>query len=321
VYLAAGHTTDTRKQLKQTERILQLQVDVSGQRLDRYLTDALPGLSRSQIQRLIREGQVILNGQAAKPNTLVESGMLAVVRVPASPDDEVLPQEMALDVIYEDDDLVAISKPAGMVVHPAHGHREGTLVNALLARYPKLAVGDAGRPGIVHRLDRDTSGLIVVAKTDKALQHLREQFKQRKVKKTYLALVHGRPPSADGIVEAPVGRNPRQRKRMAVLAGGRAARTSFHLMEDLNEYSLLTVSPETGRTHQIRVHLAWVGMPVVGDRVYGRQRNHLGLRRQFLHAWRLSFQRPGGKGRLDLESPLPPDLRQVLRDIGGQHPG
>ena len=321
MYLAAGHTTDTRKQLKQTERILQLQVDVSGQRLDRYLTDALPGLSRSQIQRLIREGQVILNGQAAKPNTLVESGMLAVVRVPASPDDEVLPQDMALDVIYEDDDLVAISKPAGMVVHPAHGHREGTLVNALLARYPTLAVGDAGRQGIVHRLDRDTSGLIVVAKTDKALQHLREQFKQRKVKKTYLALVHGRPPSADGIVEAPVGRNPRQRKRMAVLAGGRAARTAFHLMEDLNEYSLLTVSPETGRTHQIRVHLAWVGMPVVGDRVYGRRRNHLGLRRQFLHAWRLSFERPGGKGRLDLESPLPPDLRQVLRDIGGQHPG
>lgn len=284
--------SDTRRQLKQTERTLQLQVDVSGQRLDRYLADALPGLSRSQIQRLIREGQVILNGQAAKPSTLVESGMRAVVRVPASPDDEVLPQDMALDVIHEDDDLVAISKPAGMVVHPAHGHREGTLVNALLARYPTLAVGDAGRPGIVHRLDRDTSGLIVVAKTDKALQHLREQFKQRKVKKTYLALVHGQPPSADGIVEAPVGRNPRQRKRMAVLASGRAARTTFHLMEDLNEYSLLTVSPETGRTHQIRVHLAWVGVPVVGDRVYGRRCNRLGLQRQFLHAWRLSFQRP-----------------------------
>ena len=313
--------TDTRRQLKQTERTLQLQVDVSGQRLDRYLADALPGLSRSQIQRLIREGQVILNGQAAKPSTMVESGMLAVVRVPASPDDEALPQDMDLDVIYEDDDLVAISKPAGMVVHPAHAHREGTLVNALLARYPTLAVGDAGRPGIVHRLDRDTSGLIVVAKTDNALQHLREQFKQRKVKKTYLALVHGRPPSADGIVEAPVGRNPRQRKRMAVLAGGRAARTAFHLMEDLNDYSLLTVSPETGRTHQIRVHLAWVGVPVVGDRVYGRRRNHLGLQRQFLHAWRLSFQRPGGKGRLDLVSPLPPDLRQVLRDLGSQHPG
>ena len=293
---------------------------MSGQRLDRYLTDALPGLSRSQIQRLIREGQVILNGQAAKPSTLVESGMLAVVRVPGSPD-EVLPQDMALDVIHEDDDLVAISKPAGMVVHPAHGHREGTLVNALLARYPTLAVGDAGRPGIVHRLDRDTSGLIVVAKTNTALQHLREQFKQRKVKKTYLALVHGRSPSAEGVVEAPIGRDPRQRKRMAVLAGGRAARTAFRLMEDLSEYSLLTVSPETGRTHQIRVHLAWVGVPVVGDRVYGRRRNRLELRRQFLHAWRLSFQRPGGEERLDLESPLPPDLLRVLRDLGSQYPG
>jgi 23S rRNA pseudouridine1911/1915/1917 synthase len=218
-------------------------------------------------------------------------------------------------VIFEDDDLLVVNKPAGMVVHPAYGHREGTLVNALLARYPDLAVGDEGRPGIVHRLDRDTSGLIVVAKTEAALEHLRGQFKSRRVKKTYLALVHGCPPTPEGIIEAPIGRDPRQRRRMAVIAGGRPARTSFRRLETLGEYSLLAVSLETGRTHQVRVHLAWLGVPVVGDGVYSRRRNRLGLPRHFLHAWRLAFERPGGQGVIELEAPLPPDLEQVLRAL------
>jgi 23S rRNA pseudouridine1911/1915/1917 synthase len=187
----------------------------------------------------------------------------------------------------------------------------------LLARYPDLAVGDEGRPGIVHRLDRDTSGLMVVAKTEAALEHLHRQFKGREVKKTYLALVHGRPPAPEGIIEAPVGRDPRQRKQMAVVADGREARTRYRLLEDLGDYSLLAVSPETGRTHQIRVHLAWLGAPVVGDRVYGRGRaeKRLGLGRQFLHAWRLSFERPGGEGVVALEAPLPGELCEPLRAL------
>jgi 23S rRNA pseudouridine1911/1915/1917 synthase len=229
--------------------------------------------------------------------------------------------------VYEDEALLVVNKPAGMVVHPGHGHSQGTLVNALLARYPHLASGDEGRAGIVHRLDRDTSGLIVVGKTEAALKHLRQQFKLRNVEKTYLALVHGRPPAPEGIIEAPVGRDPRQRQRMAVVgeaARGRLARTRYRLREDLGEYSLLAASPETGRTHQIRVHLAWLGVPVAGDRVYGpernvrRVRNDLGLERQFLHAWRLSFERPGSQEMLALEAPLPADLQRVINALHGE---
>jgi len=247
--------------------------------------------------------------------------MRVVVRIPAAPSEEVLPESIPLDIVYEDDDLLVVNKPAGMVVHPGHGHARGTLVNALLDRYPDLAVGDSERPGIAHRLDRDTSGLIVVAKTDEALEHLRQQFKSRWVQKTYLALIHGQPPAPEGIIEAPVGRDPRQRQRMAVIPGGRPARTRYQVLEDLGDYSLLAVFPETGRTHQIRVHLAWLGVPVVSDSVYGRKRGghragrRLGLERQFLHAWRLSFERPGRKGRLTLEAPLPPDLQQVLTSL------
>jgi 23S rRNA pseudouridine1911/1915/1917 synthase len=306
------------------ERIIHLQVGEAGERLDRYLARTLPDVSRSQVQRLIRQGLVALDGETAKPSTPVEPGMRVVVRIPPAPPDEIHPQTIPIDVVYEDDDLLVVNKPAGMVVHPAYGHWEGTLVNALLARYPDLAVGDAGRPGIVHRLDRDTSGLIVVAKTEVALEHLRQQFKSRSVKKTYLVLVHGQPPAPEGIIEAPVGRDSRRRQRMAVVPGGRAARTHYRLLEGLGDYSLLAVSPETGRTHQIRVHLAWLGVPVAGDPVYSRGREareakkRLGLGRQFLHAWRLSFERPDGKGVMELEAPLPADLARVLRVLRGQ---
>jgi 23S rRNA pseudouridine1911/1915/1917 synthase len=282
----------------------------------------LPDLSRAQVQRLIRQGRVALDGQIVKPSAPVVPGMRVVVRIPPSPLDELSPQSIPLQVVYEDEDLLVLDKPAGMVVHPAHGHHQGTLVNALLARYPDLAVGDAGRPGIVHRLDRDTSGLMVVAKTEPALEHLRRQFKSRSVKKTYMALVCGRPPSAKGIIEAPVGRDLRRRQRMAVIPGGRPARTGYELLETYPGYSLLAVSPETGRTHQIRVHLSWLGVPVVGDRAYGKERGtrrgkrELGLERQFLHAWRLSFDRPGGKGPVTLEAQLPHDLEQVLLVLG-----
>jgi 23S rRNA pseudouridine1911/1915/1917 synthase len=300
------------------DRVVHLQVDEAGQRLDRYLAHALPALSRSQVQRLIRQGQVVLDGEKAKPSTLLQPGMRVAVRIPTQPSEEVLPQPIPLEVIYEDTDLLVVNKPAGMVVHPSPGHRLGTLANALLARYPDLAVGEAGRPGIVHRLDRDTSGLILVAKTETALKHVRKQFKNRMIHKVYLALVHDRPPTTEGIIEAPLGRDPRQRQRMAVVAGGRAARTHYRLLENLGEYSLLQVHPETGRTHQIRVHLSWMGMPVAGDPVYGpqrlvrRARQDLGLERQFLHAWRLSFERPAGQGMLELEAALPIDLQRAV---------
>ncbi len=310
--------------MEDKERVVHLQVDVAGERLDRYLARLLPGLSRSQVQRLIREAKVILNGEATKSSTLVEPGMRVVVHIPPAPSEEVVPQCIPLDVIYEDDALLVVNKPAGMMVHPAPGRYQGTLVNALLARYPDLAVGDTGRPGIVHRLDRDTSGLMVVAKTEEALRHLRRQFESRQVEKTYLALVHGQPPAPEGIIEAPLGRDPRQRQRMAVMSGGRVARTRYRVLEALGDYSLLEVHPETGRTHQIRVHLAWLGMPVAGDRVYGRERSarrvekDLSLERQFLHARRLSFEHPGRKIKVDVEAPLPPDLEQVIRTLQKQ---
>jgi 23S rRNA pseudouridine1911/1915/1917 synthase len=304
--------------MRESEQVVHLQVDAVGERLDRYLARVLPDLSRSQVQRLIRDGLVTLDDEIPKVGTPVGPGMQVVVHIPPPPADKILPQPIPLDIVYEDDDLLVVNKPAGMVVHPGHGHSQGTLVNALLARYPILAVGESGRRGIVHRLDRDTSGLIAVAKTEDALEHLRRQFKSRQVKKTYLALVHGQPPAPEGIIEAPVGRDPRQRQRMAVIAEGRPARTRYELWEDLGDYSLLSVSPETGRTHQIRVHLAWLGMPVAGDPVYGhgrgarRAKSDVGLERQFLHAWRLSFERPDGKGLISLEAPLPADLQQAI---------
>ena len=302
------------------DRVVHLKVDITGERLDRYLARALPDVSRSQAQRLIRNGLVALDGETPKPGTSVSPGMSVTVHIPPV-SGEILAQPIPLDIVYEDDDLLVVNKPAGMVVHPGHGHPQGTLVNALLSRYPHLDVGESGRSGIVHRLDRDTSGLIVVAKTESALEHLRRQFKNRSVQKTYLALVHKKPPAPEGIIEAPVGRDPRQRQRMAVIADGRPARTCYELLEKLGDYSLLAVSPETGRTHQIRVHLAWLGMPVVGDPVYGqlsgnrRAKTDLGLERQFLHAWRLSFQRPKGNGDVALEAPLPADLQQAIDSL------
>jgi 23S rRNA pseudouridine1911/1915/1917 synthase len=223
---------------------------------------------------------------------------------------------MPLEVVFEDDDLLVINKPAGMVVHPAQGHDHGTLVNALLARYPDLAALTlADRPGIVHRLDRDTSGLIIVARNPLALRRLQQQFKARTVEKIYLALVFGRPEAAEGIIDMPLGRDPRFRQKMAPRADGKPARTHYRVIEDFGQYSLLEVGLETGRTHQIRVHLAWLKCPVVGDTVYGRKKNALGLKRQFLHAWRLRFEHPRTGDLLQLTAPLAPDLQAVLEQL------
>ncbi|NJN94086.1 MAG: RluA family pseudouridine synthase [Anaerolineales bacterium] len=300
---------------------LQLQVDQSAARLDQWLAQALPQLSRSQLQKLIRQGQILVAGQSVRPSSAVQTGEVVTVYLPAVEPDAPQPETTPLAVVYEDDDLVVINKPAGMVVHPAHGHASGTLVNALLSRYPDLAalsLSDAeatDRPGIVHRLDRDTSGLIMVARTPQALRHLQQQFKARTVEKTYLALVFGRPEAPEGIIEVPLGRDSRFRQKMAPRADGKPSRTHYRVLEDFEPYSLLEVGLETGRTHQIRVHLAWLKCPVVGDTVYGRKKNVLGLKRQFLHAWRLRFQHPRTGETIELEAPLDAHLQAVLGQL------
>ncbi len=310
------------------ERILQIQVDRPASRLDQFLADAIPDLSRSQIQKLIRQGKVLLTSATAgdsfpapRPSTGVQPGDVVTLYIPIAGPDKLAPESVPLDILFEDETLVVINKPAGLVVHPAQGHSRGTLVNALLARYPDLAAmsqaeaDSADRPGIVHRLDRDTSGLIVVARTPAALHHLRRQFKARTVEKTYLALVFGCPDVPQGIIDVPLGRDPRHRQKFAPRPDGKPARTHYRLQTDFGQYSLLEIGLETGRTHQIRVHLAWLGCPVVGDTIYGRKKNPLGLRRQFLHAWRLKFEHPGTGHPLQLEAPLDEELEAVLKSL------
>lgn len=296
---------------------IEFTADSSGERLDKVLAARLDQFSRVQIQALIRDGQVTVGGRPAKPSHRVECGDLIRVQVPAlEVEDAPVPEAIPLDVLFENDDLAVIDKPAGMVVHPAYGHRSGTLVNAVLARWPSIAAwGEPERAGIVHRLDKETSGVIVVAKTPAALETLRAQFKERAVEKRYLALVEGTPDTPDGIIDAPIGRDPHQRKRMAVARDGREAVTEFHVIEQYDEFSLIEVFPKTGRTHQIRVHLAFIGHPVVGDTVYGRRHQRIKMKRHFLHAAALSFPLPGSSEIVTVEAPLPVPLQDILNKL------
>jgi len=302
------------------ERRLEFQVGEEKERLDRFLAAQASELSRSAMQRLISAGQVTVNGEPSKASQKVRAGDQVVVLLPAAETPQPLAEAIPLKIVYEDAALLVVDKPAGMVVHPAPGHSGGTLVNALLAYCPELAVAGDDRPGLVHRLDRDTSGLILVAKNEKTRRTLQRQFKDRQVRKAYLALVDGHLQPAWGRIEAPIGRDPHHRQRMAVLAGGREAITEYHVLEQFakrlgpaaGDYSLLEVEPATGRTHQIRVHLASIGYPIVGDAVYGRRRSRLAVSRQFLHARRLGFKHPSTGQRLELESPLPEDLAAIL---------
>jgi 23S rRNA pseudouridine1911/1915/1917 synthase len=287
----------------------------AGQRIDRVAAARMPDLSRSRVQRLIEDGLVTLNGQPVRASTSVRTGDRLEVVVPPPEPTELIPQEIPLPVVYEDADVVVVDKPAGLVVHPAPGHAQGTMVNALLARYPDLAIGGSLRPGIVHRLDRFTSGLIVVARHDVAFQHLAAQTKARTMLKAYLVLVDGHMPEREGRIDAPIGRHPRERKRMAVVSKGRPARTRYRVMEELGPYTLVEAQLETGRTHQIRVHLAYSGHPVLGDPQYGRQAGVLGLTRQFLHAYQLGFRLPSSDEFRLFEAPLPEDLATVLEKL------
>jgi 23S rRNA pseudouridine1911/1915/1917 synthase len=286
-------------------------------RADRFAAD-LTGLSRTFVQRLMSEGRVTADGRPVKANSIVEPGTALRVEVPPAADPEpVGDPSITVPVVYEDDDLLIVDKPAGLVVHPAPGHAAGTLVNALLGRPGASFGGISGvrRPGIVHRLDRDTSGLLIVARSDAAQASLMAQLKARRIKKTYLALVQGSVAAAVGRIEAPIGRDPGHRTRMAVVAGGRAATTGYRVRERFDGWTFLELDLITGRTHQIRVHLAAIGHPVAGDPLYGTatsRRGPGGLDRLFLQAWRLELTSPSSGRLLRAEAPLPDELARVL---------
>jgi len=305
----------------------------AGERLDRYVTglDISQGESveirftRSRVQRLINEELVTVNDQHVKAGYKLREGDSVRIVVPPPSSVDIEPEEIELDIIYEDDHLVVVNKPPGMVVHPAPGNPRGTLVNALLNRYGKLSNGTAlERPGIIHRLDKGTSGLIVAARDETTHRHLARQFKDREVRKKYLALARGGFREEDGAISAPVGRHFRERKRMAVtLSGGREAETKYRVLERFEGFTLLEVSPKTGRTHQVRVHLAHVGHPIVGDEVYGgktpsekRFRNKIKeLGRPALHAWRLGFTHPESGERMEFIAPLPGDMEKLIEAL------
>ena len=285
--------------------------EIPGERLDVFIARRLPELTRSRVKRLIDDGFVAVAGQRVKPGLRLESGQLVCVEIPPPAPTWAESEPIALDVLYEDPDLLAVNKPPGMTVHPSPGHASGTLVNAILAHCSDLSgIGGVLRPGIVHRLDRDTSGVIVVAKNDAAHHALAQQLKARTVEKTYLALVEGTPKPLEGAIEAPIARDPQRRQRMAVLEGGRDAMTAYRVIERFAGYSLVEARPRTGRTHQIRVHLAAIGHPIVGDRVYGK-RSPL-VERQFLHALRIAFDHPRNGERMTVEAPLAADLEAAL---------
>jgi len=285
-----------------------------GARLDRFIVEQVPDISRTQAQRLIEDGFVTVNGSMEKAGHKLRAGDSVLVRVPPPVPSHLAAEDIPVPILYEDEDVLVVDKPAGLTVHPAPGHPGGTLVNAVLGHLKDIAAED-GRPGIVHRLDRDTSGVMVIARNQKAHADLADQFKRHTVTKVYLALVEGRLVPEQGIIEAHIGRDSGDRKKMAVSveSRGRAARTQYRVMRYADGYTLLEVRPETGRTHQIRVHLAAIGYAVVGDATYGVKSQ--AVARQFLHAHRLGFRLPSSGEYREFTSPLPGDLTQALKQI------
>ena len=295
-------------------------VDIGQVRLDVYLAQKRSDLTRARLQKLIAEGCVRLNGSPARPSQKVRAGDRVLLTVPPPRPTDLTPQRIPLDLVYQDEEVAVVDKPAGLPVHPGPGHPDGTLVNGLLALCPDIqGIGGDIRPGIVHRLDKDTSGLMAVAKTHAAHQSLSEQLKSRRVTKGYLALATGKVMPAEGLIDVPIARDSRNRKRMSVTAGGRESRTRYRTLENPSGHTLLELDLETGRTHQIRVHLAYLGYPLLGDDTYGRSSPLLA--RQFLHAHHLGFEHPGSGEWMDFHSGLPDDLAAVLEYLGAQQPG
>lgn len=303
-----------------TERIITLEFDgQDAMRLDHFLTEELPDFSRSRLQSFIKEGRVHVDGDPAKKmGQALNPGQMITLAVPEERPSGLVPENIPLDILYEDEQSIVINKPAGMVVHPAAGHESGTLVHAVLAHCDDLkGFGGEIRPGVVHRLDRDTSGIIVMAKNEKAHVFLQEQFKDRSIDKRYLALVDGAPPTPSGRVEAPIGRDPIRRQQMAILTPdkGRAAVTEYRTLKNYPKHTLIEAHPLTGRTHQIRVHMAFLKCPIVGDVLYGRRKQSIPLDRHFLHAFRLTILLPGHKEPMTFEAPLPEELQTVLDNL------
>ncbi len=317
-----------------SETLHSFSADGDGERLDVFLGRNLAGNSRAALQKIIQEGYVLVNGSPAlKPGVRLKKGDAVTARIPPPIPSAVEPEAIPLRIVFENDDVLVIDKPAGMVVHPAAGHRRGTLVGAVLGHAPEVGgVGEIERPGIVHRLDKDTSGLILVAKNDPAQRFLQAAFAGRLAEKTYLALVEGRPPTPEGRIETCIGRDPSHRQRMAVVppSRGRESVTLFHTRESFAHATLLEAHPLTGRTHQIRVHLAYIGCPVVGDTVYGKHRPSPASRhsppekeeklegeakRQMLHAWRLKITLPGEDAPRVFEAPLPEDFQTLVDNL------
>jgi 23S rRNA pseudouridine1911/1915/1917 synthase len=291
-------------------------------RLDKFLVTCLPDLSRSRIQGLIKDGFVKLNGECpSKAGQVISGGQEIEVILPAPKPSGLEPEDIPLDIVYEDQNLMVVNKPAGMVVHPAAGHYTGTLIQAALGHAPEMeGIGGEIRPGVVHRLDKDTSGLIIIAKNDNTHHLLQEQFRTRKVKKFYLALVDGAPPTPSGRVDAAIGRDPAHRKQMAIVSEnrGRASVTEYFTRESFSKHTLLECHPLTGRTHQIRNHLAFIGCPIVGDTLYGHTHASLPVKRQFLHAFQITITLPGEKEPRCFNAPLPADLEEILISLRNQ---
>ncbi len=288
-------------------------MEESGFRLDKYVSLKIADLSRTRTQKLIQDGRITVNGKSARASLQLEIGNILKIDIPPQHPLELQAEDIPLSILHEDADVLVVDKPAGMTVHPAPGHDRGTLVNAILAHVPNLESGESIRPGIVHRLDKDTSGIILVAKNPVAHMKLAAQFKNRTVTKLYQSLVLGRVKVETGIIEAEIGRDPKLRQRMAVVAEGRPARTEYRVLRYLRDYTLLEIKPHTGRTHQIRVHLAAIGFPVVGDQVYGVKSDF--IQRQFLHACKLGFKMPASGQYREFISELPPDLTGALKSI------
>jgi 23S rRNA pseudouridine1911/1915/1917 synthase len=288
-------------------------------RLDKFLVTCLPEYSRTHLQSLIENGSILVDGNVAhKSGQMINRGNVIQVYIPPPEPTHLVPEAIPLNIIFENEDLMVVNKPAGMVVHPAAGHNSGTLVHAALAHAPEMAgIGGEKRPGVVHRLDKDTSGLILLAKNDQAHRWLQDQFRLRKTIKTYVALVDGKPPTPSGRIEAPVGRDSVHRKLMTVtgIKKGREAVSEYRTLESFREHSLLEVHPLTGRTHQIRVHLKFLGCPVAGDTIYGHRHATIPLARHFLHAARLTILLPGEAKPQTFEAPLPVELEQVVQKL------
>ena len=299
----------------------QIVVTDAGKRLDKLISEKLPELTRSAVQHLMQDGCVTIAGKPVKKNTRASAGDVITVELPEPREVEIEPENIPLDIVYEDEDIIVVNKPKGMVVHPAPGNWSGTLVNALMYHCGDSLSGINGeiRPGIVHRIDKDTSGLLVVAKNDRAHQSLAEQIKVHSAGRRYFAVVYGTPREQKGTVNAPIARHPIDRKKMAVLAGGREAITHYEVLEQYAGYSYLTFLLETGRTHQIRVHMAHIGHPIIGDPLYGPAKDKWKLQGQCLHAGELTLTHPATGERMTFQAPLPAYFTTVLQKLRNQN--